>query len=157
MNRISLIAFSGAIATAAAHAQPALNARPETVHTPNTCLLQAASYHGVNPLILRAIVYHESRDNPNLVLRNTNGTEDLGLAGLNTVHLAELARYGIRREQLLDGCVNMYVAAWHLRKQVSQYGNTWTAVGSYHSKTPVHRDRYAKQIYDVLLAWRAVP
>lgn len=157
LRRIGQIAFSGVIATAVAHAQPAVNARPETLQTPDNCLLQAASYHGVNPLILRAIVYHESRDNPNLVLRNTNGTEDLGLAGLNTVHLAELARYGIRREQLLDGCVNMYVAAWHLSRQVGQYGNTWTAVGSYHSKTPAHRDRYAKQIYDVLQRWRAVP
>lgn len=123
----------------------------------DSCLLGAANYHGVNPLILRAIIFHESRDNPSLVMKNSNGSVDVGLGGLNSIHFPELAQYGIGREQLLDGCTNIYVTAWHLAKQVRIYGNTWTAVGTYHSKTPANRDRYAAQIYAVLQRWRAVP
>ncbi|MCR6481029.1 lytic transglycosylase domain-containing protein [Variovorax sp. ZS18.2.2] len=152
MVAITFLAMSGIQATA----QPAGVVGTGTLSS-DSCLQGAARFHGVNPMILRAIVFHESRDNPNLVLRNVNGSEDLGLSGLNSVHLPELARYGIRREQLLDGCINVYVAAWHLARQVRQYGNTWVAVGSYHSKTPVHRDRYAKQIHAVLQKWRVVP
>lgn len=124
---------------------------------PNACVQSAAAYHRVNPTILQAIIYHESRGNPALVMKNSNGSIDVGLGGLNSVHFAELERFGIGKEQLLDGCTNTYVAAWHLAKQVKQYGNTWTAVGTYHSKTPTHRDRYAAQIYEVLRRWRAVP
>lgn len=90
-------------------------------------------------------------------MKNKNGSIDVGLGGLNSVHFPELARYGIGRDQLLDGCTNIYVAAWHLAKQVRVYGNTWTAVGTYHSKTPAERDRYAALIYAVLQRWRAVP
>lgn len=137
-----------------AHAAPSAQAN---VVVTDSCLQGAANYHGVNPLILRAIIFHESRDNPSLVMKNSNGSVDVGLGGLNSVHFPELAQYGIGREQLLDGCTNIYVTAWHLAKQVRIYGNTWTAVGTYHSKTPAYRDRYAAQIYAVLQRWRAVP
>jgi hypothetical protein len=122
----------------------------------SSCVAGAASFHGVNPLILNAIIFHESRNNSQLILKNKNGSVDVGLGGLNSVHFAELARYGIKPDHLLDGCVNTYVAAWLLAKQVKANGNTWIAVGSYHSRTPEHRDRYAKQIYSVLRGWGVV-
>lgn len=152
----SLIVFL-AVAAAGVQAQPLTKSQASTAQTADSCLQQAASYHGVNPLILRAIIHHESRDNPNLVMKNTNGSIDVGLGGLNSVHFAELAPFGIGKEQLLDGCVNIYVTAWHLAKQVRAHGNTWTAVGTYHSNTPAKRDIYAAKIYAVLKRWRAVP
>lgn len=150
--RISQLALSLFLATS-------LPANPQELAAAQLtpCVQGAAAYHRVNATILQAIIYHESRGNPALVMKNSNGSIDVGLGGLNSVHFAELARFGIGKEQLLDGCTNTYVAAWHLAKQVRQYGNTWTAVGTYHSKTPIHRDRYAAQIYEVLRRWRAVP
>ncbi|WP_256856544.1 lytic transglycosylase domain-containing protein [Variovorax sp. KK3] len=106
---------------------------------------------------MRAIIFHESRGNASVVMRNTNGSIDVGLGQLNSIHFKELARYGIAPEHLLDGCVNTYVAAWHLAKQVKQHGNTWIAVGTYHSKTPVFRDRYAQRIHAVLRRWNVAP
>lgn len=121
------------------------------------CTDEAAAFHHVNPLLLRAIVFHESRNNPALALRNTDGSVDYGLGGINSVHLSELSKFGVTPAQLLDGCTNVYIAAWHLSKQVRKYGNSWRAVGSYHSKTPELRDGYATKIYEVLRRWRAVP
>lgn len=121
------------------------------------CVEEAAALHGVSSMLLRAIIYHESRGNPAAVGKNTNGSIDVGLGQMNSIHFPELARYGIAPGHLLDGCVNTYVAAWHLAKQVRLYGNTWMAVGNYHSKTPIYRDKYAGQIYAVLQRWRVVP
>ncbi|MGJ7523702.1 lytic transglycosylase domain-containing protein [Variovorax sp. LT1P1] len=140
----------------------AAGAAPKAPRNPNApiqvpCVEEAAAFHGVSSMLLRAIIYHESRGNPAAVAKNTNGSIDVGLGQMNSIHFPELARYGIAPGHLLDGCVNTYVAAWHLGKQVRQYGNTWTAVGTYHSKTPMYRDRYAGQIYAVLQRWRVVP
>jgi soluble lytic murein transglycosylase-like protein len=148
-----LIAASCAALSAAACAQveqPPLPPAPP-------CVEDAAKFHQVSPLLLRAIVFHESRNDPSLALRNTDGSIDYGLGGINSVHLAELAKFGVTPAHLLDGCTNVYIAAWHLSKQIRRYGNSWRAVGSYHSVTPAKRDLYASKIYEVLRRWRAVP
>ncbi|UTY60558.1 lytic transglycosylase domain-containing protein [Massilia sp. erpn] len=119
------------------------------------CFDEAAQFHQVNPWILRAIAARESRFNPATVSRNSNGTVDIGMTGTNSVHLPELARYGISQGDLLDGCKASYVAAWRLAKQVRKYGNTWEAVGAYHSETPKYRDRYASLIRQIIEFWAA--
>ncbi len=71
------------------------------------CLDTAAQYHGVNPMLLRSIAMHESGMNPGAINRsNSDGSEDLGLMQINSMHLRRLARYGIDRKSLLDGCIN---------------------------------------------------
>lgn len=121
------------------------------------CIEQAAAFHGVNAQLLRAIFYVESRGNPSAIGKNTNGSIDVGLGQTNSIHFKELSHYGIAPEHLLDGCISSYVSAWHLAKQFKVYGNTWAAVGSYHSKTPIHRDKYAGMVYGVLRRWKALP
>ena len=138
------------------HAAPA-TAEGAAAEQQLRCINAAAAYHEVSPWILRAIIFHESGGNAHAINHNRNGSVDLGLGQLNSVHLPELARYGVTRELLLDGCTNTYVTAWHLAKQVRQHGNTWLAVGTYHSRTPANRDRYATQIYQVLQSWNALP
>lgn len=101
---------------------------------PDDCVTQAASYHSVNSWILRGIIQVESSFNPNAVNNNRNGTFDIGIAQINSMHFKELSKHGIAPRDLMDACVSSYVAAWHLRKQVRLYGNTWFAVGAY---TPV--------------------
>jgi soluble lytic murein transglycosylase-like protein len=119
------------------------------------CFDDAAEYHHVNPWILRAIAARESGFKPDTMSRNTNGTVDIGMFGTNSVHLPELARYGINQADLLDSCKSAYVAAWRLAKMVKKYGNTWQAVGSYHSETPVHRVRYETLIRQIIDFWTA--
>jgi hypothetical protein len=135
-----------------------VNAQPTEVLIPiSTCVRDAAAFHKVNNLILQAIIFHESRNNPALVLKNSNGSIDVGLGGLNSIHFNELSQFGIRPGDLLNGCVNTFVTAWLLAKQVKKHGNTWLAVGSYHSTTPLFRDRYAGYIYTILRDWQTIP
>lgn len=88
---------------------------------------------------------------------NADGSVDLGAFQINSVHLPELARYGIDRAALSDGCVCADVAAWHYRRQVDMLGDGWQAVGAYHSRTPARAAWYANRIAAILIGWHALP
>jgi soluble lytic murein transglycosylase-like protein len=121
------------------------------------CFDEAANYQKVNPLILRAIAWQESHNRPTAVHKNANGSTDYGVMQINSVHLPVLAQYGISRGTLREPCKNVYIAAWHLRQKMNKYGNTWAAIGAYHSETPSLRDEYARQIVAILRQWNLMP
>jgi hypothetical protein len=121
------------------------------------CIDDAATRHQVNPLVLRAIGWQESRLQPAAIGRNTNGSIDVGAFQINSLHLAELARYGIDRAALADGCVSADVAAWLYRRQVDLQGDGWQAVGTYHSHTAARAAWYANQIAAILIRWKVMP
>ncbi len=111
------------------------------------CFTAAAAFHHVNPLILRAIALVESGGQPPTVTnRNSNGSVDYGRMQINSIHLPELAKYGVTKSDLFDACKNIYTGAWILRRNIDRYGNTWAAVGAYNSATPYLRDRYAEKV-----------
>jgi soluble lytic murein transglycosylase-like protein len=107
--------------------------------------------------VLRAIGWQESRLDTAAVGVNVDGSTDLGAFQINSRHLPLLARFGIDAGALRDGCTNAEVAAWHYRRQVERYGNTWTAVGAYHSATPARATAYADRIARILMAWSVLP
>ncbi len=133
-------AASGALAQTTADAQ-----------SPQRCVPGAASFHGVNPLLLEAVLRVESGLRPATVTTNSNGTVDVGMGGTNSIHFRELARYGIMPQHLLDACVATYVAAWHLRRAQSRFGNTWEGAAAYHSATPAYNWRYRVLLYNELV------
>jgi len=57
-----------------------------------------------------------------------------------------LKKYGVHRADLMNECKNIYTAAYLLRRKMQLHGNTWVAVGSYHSETPVLRRQYAQKV-----------
>ena len=118
------------------------------------CFDDAAAYQKVNPLILRAIAWQESHNRPNALHKNANGSIDYGVMQINSVHLPVLSHYGISSQVLMQPCKNVYIAAWHLRREMNKYGNSWRAVGGYHSETPALRDQYAHQIMGILNRWQ---
>ena len=120
------------------------------------CFDAAASYQHVNSYILRAIAWQESHNHPEAIHKNDNGSTDYGLMQINSIHLSTLSGYGISSGTLMQPCANVYVAAWHLKRMMLKYGNTWEAVGAYHSETPSLRDRYAAQIIAILRKWKLV-
>jgi len=120
------------------------------------CIDDAAARHQVNAYVLRAIGWQESRLQPTAIGRNANGTVDLGAFQINSIHLTELGRYGLDRAALSDGCVSAEVAAWHYRRQVDLQGDSWQAVGAYHSHTPARAAWYANQIATILMRWKVM-
>ena len=120
------------------------------------CIVGAAQYHGVNHYLLRAILMVESRLNPKAMNVNTNGTRDIGVAQINSIHLPVLQNHGIKESHLMDGCVNTYVGAWLLRKQISRYGLNWFGIAAYHSVTPDKNYRYQVLVYNEMVRSGAI-
>lgn len=153
--RISLGAAAVSLLTGHVHASPqAVDVIPMTGAT--RCVVLAAERHSVNPWVLKAILKVESDFKPAVVRRNVNGTLDLGMAQINSVHLKELSQYGIDEADLLNPCVASFVAAWHLAKLHRRYGNTWFAVGAYHSATPCFNNRYVGLVRNTLIDWEVI-
>ena len=120
------------------------------------CILPASHYHQVNPLILRAILNLESSLNSNAVNTNSNGSVDLGIGQINSIHFAELDKWGVTPQKLMDACVSTYVAAWHLKRGITKHGNTWFGIAAYHSTTPKHNAKYQTLVFKELVRSGAI-
>jgi soluble lytic murein transglycosylase-like protein len=122
------------------------------------CFDEAAQTYGISSDLLRAIAQHESGLRPDVQQLNTNNTRDIGLMGINTVHIAATEPLGVAGfsvQALLDPCTNVRVGAWLLKRKFIRYGEGWFAVGAYHSLTPELNAKYQRKIWDVLRARRA--
>lgn len=107
------------------------------------CFKEAGVFYGISPLLLQSIAEHESRMNPRIVLKNANGSIDVGLMGINSVNFPELKRKGIHPERLTDPCTNVIAGAYLLTKKIMKHGYSWKAVGAYHSETPARLANYS--------------
>lgn len=119
------------------------------------CLSQAAETYKVPPAVLVAIMRVEG-GRIGQEVGNTNGSYDLGPMQVNTIHLAELAKlWGVNKDTARtwvrdDGCVNVNVAAWILRDRINDSGSLATGIAHYHSRTPVHGQKYARRVNKAL-------
>lgn len=111
------------------------------------CLDEAAVFQHVSTQLVHAIAQHESGMRADAVNNNSNGTQDIGLMQINSSWLPKLARYGIRREDLFNACVNGYVGTWILAANIRQFGPTWKAVGAYNAVSTQKQLIYANAIY----------
>jgi soluble lytic murein transglycosylase-like protein len=118
------------------------------------CFDSAAAYQGINAGILRAISIKENSRCDATISKNTNGSVDVGCMQINSIHNKELSTHGVRPDDLLDQCKNIFIGAWHYKKMIHKYGHTWTAVGAYHSQTPKLRDAYALSVYRIWLKYK---
>jgi hypothetical protein len=116
------------------------------------CMVAAAEFQGLPPRVLPAIQATEG-GRPGLVMRNRNGTEDLGLMQINTVWLPAVARAArqpqelVRQRLIEDGCFSVHVAAAILRLHLrAERGDVMRAIGNYHSRTPALNIAYQGRV-----------
>ncbi|KAG0166433.1 hypothetical protein DFQ30_007198 [Apophysomyces sp. BC1015] len=73
------------------------------------CIEQAAAHYRAYPDIIRAVIRAEG-GTTGKISRNKDGSFDMGLMQVNSVHLPELARYGITQEMLVGNeCLNIMI------------------------------------------------
>lgn len=117
-----------------------------------TCWRQAERHFGIEARLLQAIAVTESNMNPRATGINRNGSRDMGLMQINSMHLPRLKRLGIDEQLLYDNsCVSVMVGASVLADMMKIYGYSWEAVGAYNAGTGAERRelrlRYARRVW----------
>ncbi len=107
---------------------------------------KAGADFGIEPSLLKRIATIESSLNPHAINQNKNGTVDIGLMQINSMHLKRLAKVGVTRQSLLDPEVNVYVAALLLSSHIRKRGYNLEAIGCYHSANPVFKNQWLRRL-----------
>lgn len=129
-----------------------LAATPFTTNAANvtkswTCWDASAKKHGLNPLMLMAIGSVESSLREGIASRNTNGSYDLGIMQINTIHLPYFNKMGYSRHELqYNSCKNIMAAGYLLKTSIKKYGYNVNGIGGYHSNTPHRRIAYGRKV-----------
>ncbi|EDT1338846.1 TPA: transglycosylase SLT domain-containing protein [Salmonella enterica] len=120
------------------------------------CFEAAGQDAGIDPDLLRAIAWQESRLNYSAIGKNPGTGYGMGLMQIDSQHLGNMKERGIDRELLVsDICTNIYSGALILAKAFNKWGPTWEAVGAYNAgfagtpKQHFRRMAYARKIYTV--------
>ncbi|KKA07322.1 invasion protein IagB [Pseudomonas ogarae] len=116
------------------------------------CWSKAGQLHAIEPELLQAIADVESGLKPDAINHNRNGTRDIGLMQINSIHLSRLGAEGITEQRLLEEpCLSVEVGASVLAGFIARYGYNWTAVGAYNAGNSPHRQaarlRYARKVW----------
>lgn len=106
----------------------------------------AARTFGIDSALLKRIAIIESSLNPNAINRNKNGTLDIGLMQINTIHLRRLSKIGVTETVLRDPEVNIYVAALLLSSHIRRGGYNLESIGRYHSANPTYKSQWLKRL-----------
>jgi Transglycosylase SLT domain len=130
----------------------------------------AATWAGVAPELLAAVVWVESRGQPwalgirgralypktraeaLALVQAVGGRADIGLAQIHYPIWGPA--FGLRPEELLDPWVNLHVAARILRIAMVRESESWGGVGRYHSGTLRRKWAYASRVAAVVHALR---
>lgn len=113
----------------------------------NNCWSLSAQKHKIDPLLLMAYGTVESSLRGGIESRNTNGSYDLGIMQINTIHLPYFKKMGYSRSDLKnDNCKNIMAAGYLVKDSFRRYGYNINGIGGYHSNTPHLRLSYAKKV-----------
>ena len=114
-----------------------------------TCWDYVGQKFNVDPWLLFSIAQTESAFTNGLKSKNSNGSYDLGLMQINTIHLPHFSKHGLNEETLrYDACRNVISAGSLLRQSINKYGYNIDGIGGYHSNTPHLRRAYGKRVID---------
>ncbi|WP_258960495.1 transglycosylase SLT domain-containing protein, partial [Klebsiella pneumoniae] len=98
------------------------------------CFDMAGRDYKIDPDLLRAISWQESRFKIDAIGRNPVTGYGSGLMQIDSQHFNELSRYGIKPDHLLsDACLNIYTGAYYLAQAFKKWGVSWDAVGAYNA------------------------
>ncbi len=104
--------------------------------------------YGVPSQLLWGIAKVESHFNPHAIHKNLNGTYDLGLMQINTVHLKKLKHYGIEAKDLLWAKTSVAVGAYLLSECFKQHGHNWKGLNCYNGR--IDKNAYALRVLGAL-------
>lgn len=122
-----------------------------TFAQPDDCINEAAHCFQIPPLVIKAIIWKESKNMQNVITRNKNHSIDLGIMQINSLHFSMLESIGISEDELRkNSCANVFSGVWVLNQAIRRYGYTWEGIGNYHSRTSPYHDKYVSSIISII-------
>lgn len=109
--------------------------------------------YSIQPELLWAIAKQESNFNPNVINKNNNGSIDVGLMQINSVHFIYLETLGISKEDLLRPEINIDVGAKILFDCFKKYGNNYKSLNCYNGR--IKNNSYYKKVISHIKEARA--
>lgn len=97
------------------------------------CWERAGTTYSIDPLLLMAIAKVESNMRSDAINTNRNGTQDIGLMQVNSIHLPAFREKGISKQKLLEPCTSVMAGAEILSGFIKRHGYGWEAVGAYNA------------------------
>ncbi|MBF6028884.1 transglycosylase SLT domain-containing protein [Pseudomonas sp. P115] len=119
------------------------------------CWAEVGSQFDIEPELLQAIAAVESGYRADAMnLANRNGTRDIGLMQINSIHLPRLSQLGITEERLLaEPCLSVEVGASILAEFIQRFGYNWTAIGAYNAGSGAGPEREALRMQYAQKIW----
>ncbi|WP_073970375.1 transglycosylase SLT domain-containing protein [Serratia ficaria] len=99
------------------------------------CFNKAGHDFQIDPNLLRAIAWNESKINTNAIGYNKIHGYGIGLMQIDSQHFHYLlSQFGITQWHLKhDACINIYTGAYFLSLAFNKWGRNWRAVGAYNA------------------------
>lgn len=122
-----------------------------SLNASNNAFIKAGQAYKINPKLLWAIAYKESRFNTLAINKaNKNKTYDIGIMQINSSHLKWLKRdYGISEKDLFTKPkINIYVGALILRKCFDKHGANINGLTCYNGR--IKDNPYGKDVLAIL-------
>lgn len=126
------------------------------------CFDMAGRDYKIDPDLLRAISWQESKWVKDAIGKNPGTGYGAGLMQIDSQHHTQLSQYGIKPEHLLtDACLNIYTGAYYLALAFKKWGVSWEAVGAYNAgflrtdRQTTRRLAYARKIEAIYQAIKA--
>lgn len=100
---------------------------------PLHCINQAAIIYHVPAKLIISVLQVE-RGQSGKIIKNKNGTYDIGPMAINSLWLPELKKHRISEQVIqFDACKNVFVGAWILSNKIARSSSLLTGIGNYNS------------------------
>ena len=114
--------------------------------------VEAGKKYGIDPQLLWAIAKTESQLNPNALNQNNkNGSYDIGIMQITSIHLNELwTKYGISEDDLYNPRLNIHIGAKILKDCLNKHNNNLiNGITCYNGR--IENNPYGEKVLDNLM------
>ncbi|AHE95267.1 lytic transglycosylase domain-containing protein [Campylobacter fetus] len=119
----------------------------------NDLFFKYGAVFNIPPELLWGIAKHESNFDPKAINHNTNGTIDIGLMQINSIHKETIEAANLSVEDLYNPQISVYFASKILSKCLKKHGFTYQGLNCYNGKTT--NNSYHKKVLAQILKRRA--
>lgn len=100
----------------------------------NHLFIKHGNSKSISPLLLWGIAKTESNFNIKAINENSNGSRDIGIMQINSIHLPELKAMGFNENDLFNPDINIKFGAIVLKRCLDKWGLNYKALNCYNGR-----------------------